>query len=260
MQPDWVAIALELPIPRAYRAFVDDGVAAALAASNLAQVPGPALERLLIGARLVRVPAGSVTHREGETAELLELVVDGLVRVFVTAPDGRSLTVRYARQGSLLGVVSMYATGFRTPAGTQAVIDAEVLRLSPDAVRLAAASDFHVAEALLRELADRVMSFVHEIPDGAFTSVRQRIARHLLDLAAQESRGTRGTRPRLTVSVSQRDLADAVGSVREVVVRVLRDLRTSGVITTHPDHIEILDPARLNREQGGTWVPAERQR
>jgi CRP/FNR family transcriptional regulator, cyclic AMP receptor protein len=255
VQPDADTIALESPVRRAYRARVDDGVAAALAASNLARVPGPALERLLLRARLVRVPAGSVTHREGETAELLELVVDGLVRVFVTAPDGRSLTVRYARRGSLLGVVSMYATGFRMPAGTQAVIDAELLHLSPDAVRLAAAADFRVAEALLRELADRVVSFVHEIPDGAFTSVRQRLARHLLDLAAQESRVTRGTRPRLTVTVSQRDLAEAVGSVREVVVRVLRDLRGSGVISTHPDHIEILDPDRLSLEQGGTWVP-----
>jgi CRP/FNR family transcriptional regulator len=237
---------------------VDDGVVAALAASNLARLRPPALQRLLAGACLVRVPAGSVTHREGETAEYLELAVDGLVRVFVTAPDGRSLTVRYARRGSLLGVVSMYATAFRMPAGTQAVIDAEVLRLSPDVVRHAAAADFHVADALLRDLADRVVSFVHEIPDGAFTSVRQRVARHLLDLAAQESRATRGMRPRLTVSVSQRDLAEAVGSVREVVVRVLRDLRESGVITTHPDHIDILDAARLSLEQGGTWVPPER--
>jgi CRP/FNR family transcriptional regulator, cyclic AMP receptor protein len=59
----------------------------------------------------------------------------------------------------------------------------------------------------------------------------------------------------LTVPVSQRELAEAVGSVREVVVRVLRDLRKSGVISTHRDHIDVLDPVRLSREQGGTWVP-----
>jgi hypothetical protein len=54
---------------------VDDGVEAALVASHFARLPGPALERLLVRARLVRVPAGFVTHREGEKAELLELVV-----------------------------------------------------------------------------------------------------------------------------------------------------------------------------------------
>jgi hypothetical protein len=85
---------------------VDTGIRATLGVSHLARLPYPPLHRLLTRARLVRVPAGSVTHREGDAAELLELVVDGLVRVFVTAPDGRSLTVRYARRGALLGVVT----------------------------------------------------------------------------------------------------------------------------------------------------------
>ncbi len=62
---------------------MDDGVAAALAASDLSRLQRTDRERLLAGAWLVRVPAGSVTHREGETVEHLELVVDGLVRVFV---------------------------------------------------------------------------------------------------------------------------------------------------------------------------------
>lgn len=234
---------------------VDDGVRAALAASSLARLPAPAVQRLITGARLVRTPAGSVTHREGEAAEHVELVVDGLVRVFVTAPDGRTLTVRYCRRGALVGVVSLYATGFRMPAGIQAVVDAQLLYLRPDVVHRAAAEDPRVADALLRELADRVLCFVHEITGSAFTSVRQRVARHLLDLAAQESSVTRGPPP-LVVAVSQRQLAEAVGTVREVVVRVLRDLRDAGVIRTHPDHIDVLDPVRLSRLQGGTSVPA----
>ena len=235
---------------------MDDGVRAALAASSLAHLPVPATQRLLTKARLARIPAGSVTHREGETAEHLELVVNGLVRAFVTAPDGRTLTMRYCRRGALIGAVSMYATGFRMPAGIQAVVDAELLRLSPDVVRRAAAEDPRVADALLRELADRALTYIHEIAESAFTSVRQRVARHLLDLAAQEARVTRGMQPVLSVPVSQRQLAESVGTVREVVVRVLRDLRESGVIRTHPDHIEILDAVRLSRQQGGTSVPA----
>ena len=102
---------------------MEEGVRAALAASSLALLQVPATQPLLVRARLVRIRAGSVTHREGETAEHLELVVDGLVRVFVGAPDGRTLTVRYCRRGALIGAVSMYATEFRMPAGIQAVVD-----------------------------------------------------------------------------------------------------------------------------------------
>jgi CRP/FNR family transcriptional regulator len=239
---------------------VDDGLRAALAASSLACLPVPATQRLLTRARLVRIPAGSVTHQEGETAEHLELVVDGLVRAYVTAPDGRTLTMRYCRPGALIGVVSMYATGFHMPAGIQAVVDAGVLRLSPDVVHLAAAEDPRVADALLRELADRALSYIHEITGSAFTSVRQRVARHLLDLAAQEMRISGDAQPVLTVPVTQRQLADSVGTVREVVVRVLRDLRAAGVVRTHADHIDVVDPIRLSHEQGGTWVPARASR
>jgi CRP-like cAMP-binding protein len=235
---------------------MDDGVRAALAASSFARLPAPTTQRLLTRARLVQIPAGAVTHREGEEAEHLELVVDGLVRAFVTAPDGRTLTVRYCRRGALIGAVSMYASGFRMPAGMQAMVHSRVLHLCPDVVRRAARVDPMVAEALLGELADRALTYIHEITGSAFSSVRERVARHLLDLAAQEARATGPARPALVVPVSQRQLAESVGTVREVVVRVLRDLREAGVIRTRPDRIDILDPVRLSREQGGTWVPA----
>ncbi len=235
---------------------MDDGVRSALASSSLARLSSQVTLRLLTGARLVRIPAGAVTHREGDTAEHLELVVDGLVRAFVTAPDGRTMTFRYCRCGALIGVVSMYASGFRMPAGIQAMVPARLLRFAPDVVRRVAHDDPQVAEALLRELGDRALAYIHEITGSAFTTVRERIARHLLDLAAEESRVAGGDQRVLTVAVSQRQLADSVGTVREVVVRVLRDLRDAGVISTHPDHIDVLDPIRLSQEQGGTWVPA----
>jgi CRP/FNR family transcriptional regulator, cyclic AMP receptor protein len=51
--------------------------------------------------------------------------------------------------------------------------------------------------------------------------------------------------------VSQQELADAVGSVREVVARALRDFRVAGMVATTADNVVILDPARLYAESGG---------
>jgi CRP/FNR family cyclic AMP-dependent transcriptional regulator len=82
------------------------------------------------------------------------------------------------------------------------------------------------------------------------------VARHLLDLAsagAQEGTSGRGPGQELAARVSQQELADAVGTVREVVVRVLRELRTDGVVRTERDRIVLLDPDRLIQEQG--WNP-----
>lgn len=207
------------------------------------------------GAVRVPISAGEVTHRQGEPAPHLELVVSGLVRVYVSAPDGRSLTVRYCRPGALIGAVSLFAQPFTMPATTQALVDAAVLRMSPTTVRRMVAGDPRVARVFLVETSERVLSFVHQIPGGAFATVRERVARHLLDLAADRvRRPENGGGPlEMVAPISQRELAEAVGTVREVVVRVLRELRTDGVIQTGRDEIVILDPARLLQEQG--WNP-----
>jgi CRP/FNR family transcriptional regulator len=89
---------------------------------------------------------------------------------------------------------------------------------------------------------------VAELSGQAFSTVSERVARHLLDLAA----GTRRA-DRLIVRTSQRELADAVGSVREVVVRTLRDLRERGIVRTERGIIVIVDPERLARVADSEW-------
>jgi CRP/FNR family cyclic AMP-dependent transcriptional regulator len=227
---------------------VDADLKSAVLASHLRELPVDVLDDLMAGAVRVKIPAGSVIHREGEGVPHLELVVSGVVRAFLSAPDGRTMTVRYCRQGALLGVMSLFTPGFAMPASVQALVDAESLALSPGVARRAAALDVRVTRAFLREQSERAMSFLYEVPGSAFATVRQRVARHLLDLASEGA-------PELVVPVSQQQLAEAVGTVREVIVRVLRELRTAGVVRTERNRIVIVDPARLIAEQDWNSSP-----
>jgi len=153
------------------------------------------------------------------------------------------MTVRYCRVGSLLGVVSLFASEFRLPATIQAVTDADLLGLPPALLTSAAEQDVRVAHALLGELSDRVVAFIEEIPGVAFASVRQRVSRHLLDLATAGRPGDE-----LAAVITQQALADAVGTVREVVVRALREMRGEGLIETKRDCIVLLEPEALASE------------
>jgi CRP/FNR family transcriptional regulator len=126
---------------------VDAQVRLALSRSNLRDLPGDVLDELVAGASRVRIPAGSVTHWEGEHAPFLELIISGVVRVFVTAPDGRTMTIRYCRPGAIIGAASLFATGSAMPAPTQALVDAELLRMSPTVARRAAEHDPRAARA-----------------------------------------------------------------------------------------------------------------
>jgi CRP-like cAMP-binding protein len=232
----------------------DPAIGVAVASSHLASLPEKTIARLLAPAMLVDVTAGSTIHREGDKRAHFELVVFGLLRVFVTALDGRTLTVRYCRPGSLLGAVSLFTPAFAMPASVRAVTGARILSIPTPLIQDTVSRDPALARALIDELSDRVMSFVAEIPGSAFTTVRQRVARHLLDLASTVQTG-----PDLVVTASQQQLADSVGSVREVVVRVLRELREEMMVETGHGRIVVLDPARLAAEgypmRQGTKVP-----
>ena len=231
---------------------LDADIAAAVAASHLAGLEHGLVAGLLADGTRLRVPAGATLRQVGDTGPHVELVVAGWMRIFVTAVDGRTLTVRYCRPGSLLGVASLFQPPYAMPASIQALVDADVLALRPSVVRAAAEREPAVLRALADELSERVLAFVGEIPGNAFGTVRHRVARHLLDLASERQHG-----PALVAPISQQALADAVGSAREVVVRVLRDLRAEGIVETRRSGIVITAPGRLLAETypSGTQVP-----
>jgi CRP/FNR family transcriptional regulator, cyclic AMP receptor protein len=77
------------------------------------------------------------------------------------------------------------------------------------------------------------------------------VAAHLLDLASAQQRPD----GRLVAQVSQQELADAVGSVREVVARVLRELRLARLVMTAPDSVVIVDAAGLHGESWSSPAP-----
>jgi CRP/FNR family transcriptional regulator len=227
---------------------VDDLLRAAVAASHLRDLPDEILRDLLANAQRVQARAGQVLHRAGEGQRHVELVLVGLVRVFASAPDGRTLTMRYCRPGAMMGSLSLYAGAFVMPATTQAITDTEMLAIAPAVVRRLADTDVRMAQALLFDLSERASAFATEIGRSAFSTVRQRVAHHLLDLAADRQRGAS-----LVAPITQQDLAEAVGTVREVVVRTLRELRHDRLVETRRVGIVIVQPDRLLAEAYPEW-------
>jgi CRP/FNR family cyclic AMP-dependent transcriptional regulator len=188
----------------------DEAVGDAVAKSCLGDLPRPLLATMLADAGRRRIPGGSMLRSAGD----------------------------------LVGLPSLFRDTYVMVGSIQAVEESDVVALRPAVVRDLADANIEVCRTLIRELSERVVSFVAEIPGNMFASVRQRVARHLLDLATNQQVG-----PDLMASVSQQELADAVGTAREVVVRVLRDLRADGLVATGRDGISILDPAKLYAER-----------
>ena len=140
-----------------------------------------------------------------------------------------------------MGILSLYADPFVMPVTTQALMDTDLLAMDPVTVRGMADQDLAVAKALLFELSERAATFAAEIGSAAFGTVRQRVARHLLDLAAERH------------YAAELRTALEVGTVREVIVRTLRDLRREGLLQTGRSGIVIADAERLLAEAYSGW-------
>jgi CRP/FNR family transcriptional regulator, cyclic AMP receptor protein len=219
----------------------DPEVAAAIARSFIGRLPAGLVAELLGAGDRVDVPAGSTIYRSGEAPRTL-LVVRGLLRVYMASPEGRQVTVRYAREGDVLGIAVL--VGGPADVGVQALDRSRLFRIDSRVLTAAARRDAGVAWALAEDLNRRLYDTLQQTAINAFGSVRQRVASHLLDLASAQQRPL----GELVAQVSQQELADAVGSVREVVARVLRDFRVAGLVATSTDSVRILDATKLHAE------------
>lgn len=202
----------------------------------LAQMPPEARSRLLSGAPIVKVARGETIFSATEAADRVGVVVDGLARTYLTAGDGRRLTVRFARQGDTIGSI-------RAPRGAlsaQAVSDCTILHLDGPTLGALMLEDGRVGMAFVVDMARRMVDVYATLAANTFGTMRERVARQLLDVATETSEDAGPV-----ASLTQQGLADGVGTVREVVARVLREFREEGLVRTTAGQIEIVDPDGL---------------
>ena len=223
----------------------DPGTREIVARSFLGQLPVELLDELLTTGDRIDYPDGATIYRDGDEPRTF-VVLRGLLRVFMTSPEGRQVTVRYARPADVLGIAVL--VGGPADVSVQTLDAVRLFRLDARVLTAAAQRDARVSWALAEELNRRLYESLHHTAVNAFGSVKQRVADHLLELVATHRPPGSG----LVARVSQQELSDAVGSSREVVARVLRDLRSEGLVATGPETIHVLDAVGL---QAQCWSP-----
>jgi len=230
---------------------VEEGVdARILADTRWADLPDSILSRMLAGAVVRHIAARGTIFGLGDSAPRAGILLAGTARAFIAAADGRQLSVRYARRGALLARRS-YLLGGHSPVAIHAVTGVELLELDASPFIRLVETNTSVARMVLADLSRRLEDVYATVADAAFGTVREKVARHLLALSGDGHTGERRIAP-----ITQQELADGVGTMREVAARALRDLRDEGVIATSPGSIEILDSARLAACLGAWQVTA----
>jgi len=186
---------------------------------------------------------GEVIYEMGDGSEPpLAVITQGLVRIYTMSAVGRQATIRYAVAGDVIGLPLLLAPsiiGSGSALAVQALTESTLLKLSPQRFRQIVSADARCMWPLFSVLACSMMHGYHLLSHNVFQPVRARVARHMLDLSDKHGN-------LLVVHASQQDIADAIGSVREVVSRAIISLRDDGIIRRNDGIYVICDPTRLH--------------
>lgn len=189
---------------------------------RFATLPADALLALSKAAVERTYEPGAMLWLAGSQPSGLLVVLEGEVKI-VRSRDGRQHVIHRGKAGATLGEVPLFAGG-TYPASAIAVARTRCLVLPRERLEATIAAHPAVAQLFLRGLARRVRSLVERLDERSSTNIRTRVARWLLARSAGEPHAW------FALGRTQEELAEELGTVREVVVRALAELRESGAI------------------------------
>lgn len=183
--------------------------------------PDAALELARV-ARELRFDRNDVIFRAGSAPRGWYVILDGGVRV-VRTRGGRQHVVHSEGAGGTLGEVPLFAGGAH-PATAIATEPTTLAFFAPRDLERAMATSPAVARVLLRCLALRVRNLVERLDSRSARGVAARLTAFLLQRSDRAEHGA------FTLGLTLSELAEELGTVREVVSRELLALRRRGII------------------------------
>lgn len=211
----------------------------------LARIPADARRLLLDDARTIRADAAEAIFEATDQPRVGVLLV-GRARRYIAAGDGRQVTTGYLRPGDLVGNGALFRIGL---LAVGALSDCVVVEFQAGQFVRLAHEDRLTREAFTEATTALVREGHVGLALTAFGTMRERVAHHLVALAADEPIALAPV-----ITMTQQRLADCVGTVREVVARTLREFRAEGLVVTAGGRVEVLDAARLSRVAAGRWT------
>ena len=204
--------------------------------------------RGLDGASTEMVERGKTIFFPGDPADRVYLIRRGAVRLSRVYESGEEITVALLRENSLFGVLSLL-TGHRSDRFYHSVAFTRVEMITAPAgsVRQAIEADSGVGLLLLQGLSSRILQTETMIETLTHRDMSSRLVSFLLvlcrDFGVPSDRGIT-----IDLRLSHQAIAEAIGSTRVTITRLLGDLRNSGLVEIDSKKLTVLDPIALAKK------------
>jgi CRP/FNR family cyclic AMP-dependent transcriptional regulator len=178
-------------------------------------------------------PRNTIIISEGDHSDSLYCILSGRVKVFLNDEEGKEVILNDEGPGDYFGELALLDSGPRS---------ASVVTLEDCKMAVISKADFEeflslhrdATRKIMRGLVKRLRALTDNVRSLALMDVYGRVARVLLELAVEE-----GDALVIRETLTQQDIASRVGASREMVSRILKELRTGGYIEVRKKHIVI---------------------
>jgi CRP/FNR family cyclic AMP-dependent transcriptional regulator len=207
-------------------------------------LPPPALQRLSEITSASSYPRGATLFVEGQEPRGVFIVCSGRVKLSTSSPEGKTLILRFASPGDVLGLAA-------SVSGKPYQATADLLEACQ--INFIGRADFLQFLAQFGEVALRVAQQISENYHLALAEMRtiglshsagEKLARFLLELAAEQDGKGKGD-VRLKLTLTHEEIAQVIGASRETVSRLFADFKKKQLLQVKGSTVILKNKAGL---------------
>lgn len=198
----------------------------------LSEVNQELLTHAFSNARLITLKAGTLIFEELQPCNAFPFILSGSIRVYKQSVNGRELSLYSVTSGDACVVTAGCLLG-EEPYNASGLVEMDstlVMMTANDFENLLSSRIFR--EFIFSLFSKKILELMQLVEEVAFQKLDKRLASLLL---------RRGR----YIKMSHQELADELGTVREMITRLLKSFSETGLITSGRERIEILDEAAL---------------
>ena len=203
---------------------------------HLSDINDAVINELMDNAGSINMPAKTTAFHQGDACSNYLLILSGSIKVITRAENGREIVLYRLGDGdSCVLTTSCLFGNARYPA--EGISETDVTALAIPAARFNQAIQHSkpFREFVFNSFSSHLSSLISLVEEVTFGRLDIRLARHLLKSCNDNAR----------LEITHQQLATELGSAREVISRLLKDLESRGWLKLSRGSVEILDKQPL---------------
>jgi CRP/FNR family transcriptional regulator len=193
--------------------------------------------------RLTSVRRSTSLYSQGQAADSIYFLEDGLVKLTRTNDRGGRIILAICGPGHLLGEEALADNATQYYSEAEVLSTANLLRVPREALAHAVSHTPEVSSAVISYLLDRKLTLAIKVELLCLHDVEYRILHYLAELSALVKPGEDGEG--YQVPITQLELADLIGATRETTSTTLNQLERRGLVKLSRRLLTIPSPLTL---------------